>query len=84
MAYPGGNAQPRGGYGEGSYGGRGGQITWRTGGRGNIFSRGGAQMGPRRDPNAMEVDRGTGGDRTCYVYGKWNHMAKNCWQRKDW
>jgi len=32
--------------------------------------RGGAQMGPRRDPNAMEVDRGKRGDRTCYVYGK--------------
>jgi len=27
-------------------------------------------MGPRRDPNAIEVDRGKRGDRTCYVYGK--------------
>jgi len=83
-ACPGGNAQPREG---GSYGGRGGQITWRTGGRyrrggeGNPTNRGGAQMGPRRDPNAMDVDRGRGRDRTCYVCGKWGHMAKNCWER---
>jgi len=83
-ARPGGNMQPRG---EGSYGGRGGQITWRTGGGyrggggGNTPNRGGAQTGPRRDPNAMDVDRGRGGDRTCYVCGKWGHMAKNCWER---
>ena len=44
-------------------------------------NRGGAQMGPRRDPNTMDVDRGRGGDRTCYVCGKWGHMAKNCWKR---
>jgi len=43
--------------------------------------RGGAQMGPRKDPNAMEVDRGKRGDRTCYVCRKWGHMAKNCWER---
>ena len=42
---------------------------------------GGVQAGPRRDPNAMDVDRGRGGDRTCYVCGKWGHMAKNCWER---
>jgi len=82
-AHPGGNAQPRGG---GSYGGRGGQITWRMGGGyrgegGNIFNRGGTQMGPRRDPNAMDIDRGREGDRTCYICGKWGHMAKNCWKR---
>jgi len=82
--HPGGNAQPRGG---GSYGRRGRQITWRTGGgyRGgggeNMPNRGGAQTGPRRDPNAMDVDRGRGGDRTCYMCGKWGHMAKNCWER---
>jgi len=81
---PGGNAQSRGG---GSYGRRGGQITWRTGGGyrggggGNIPNRGGAPTGPRRDPNAMDVDRGRGGDRMCYVCGKWGHMAKNCWER---
>ena len=81
---PGGNIQPRGG---GSYGGKGGQITWRTG-RGyrggggiNISNRGGAQGSPRRDPNAMDIDKGRGGDRTCYVCGKWGHMAKNCWER---
>jgi len=80
----GGNAQPRAGE---SYGGRGGQITWRTGGGhrgragGNAFSRGGAQGGPRRDPNAMDIDGGRSGDRTCYVCGKWGHMARNCWER---
>ena len=79
----GGNAQSRGG---GSYRGRGGQITWRMGGEyrgggGNAFNRGEAQGGLRRDPNAMDVDRGRGGDRTCYVCGKWGHMAKNCWER---
>jgi len=84
IAYLGGNAQPREGR---SYGGRGGQIMWRTGGGyrgeegGNTSNRGGAQTGPRRDPNAMDVDRGWGGDRTYYVYGKWGHMAKNCWER---
>ena len=20
-------------------------------------------------------------DRMCYIYGKWDHMAKNCWER---
>jgi len=71
--YPGENVQPREG---GSYGGRGGQIKWRTGegyrggGGGNTFNREGTQVGPRRDPNAMDVDRGREGDRTCYVCGK--------------
>ena len=80
---PGGNAQPRG---RGSYGGRGGQITWRTeggyrGGEENMFNREETQVSPRRDPNAMDIDRGRGGDRTCYMCGKWGHMAKNCWER---
>jgi len=75
------NMQPRG---RGSYGGRGGQITWRMGGEGggggggNTSNRGGAQTGPRRDPNTMDVDRGRKGDRMCYMCGKWGHMAKNC------
>jgi len=83
VVYPGGNAQPRGG---GSYGGRGGQITWRMGegykgrGKGSTLDRGG-QMDPRRDPNAMDIDKGRERDRTCYVCGKWDHMAKNCWER---
>ena len=83
-ACPGENAQPREGYGGGLYGGRKGQITWRMGGgyRGggeeNTFNRGRTQMGPRRDPNAMDIDRGRGGNRTCYVCGKWGYMAKNC------
>ena len=38
-------------------------------------------MGPRRDPNTMDVDKGRGGDRTCYACEKWSHMAKNCWER---
>ena len=72
-ACPGENVQPRGG---GSYGGRGGQITWRMegryrgrggGGEENTSNRGGTQIGPRRDPNTIEIDRGREGDRTCYV-----------------
>jgi len=84
-ACPEGNTQPRGG---GSYGGREGQIMWkmgggyRGGGRGeNMLSREGTQMGPRRDPNAIDIDRGREGDRTCYMCGKWGHIAKNCWER---
>ena len=80
-AHPGGNAQPR----EGSYGGKGGQIMQRwgdngggnKGGGGNMF-REGYQTGPRRDPNAMDVDRGRGGDRMCYHCGRFGHMARNC------
>ena len=77
----GGNAQPRGG---GSYRRKEGQIMWRTGGgyRGgggrNTTNRGGAQTGPRRDLNAIDVDRGREGYKTCYVCRKWGHMAKNC------
>jgi len=29
---------------------------------GNILSRRGTQMGPRRDPNAMDIDKGREGD----------------------
>jgi len=43
---------------------------YRGGGGGNTTSREGAQTGPRRDPNAMDVDRGREGDRSCYVCGK--------------
>jgi len=80
VACPGGNVQPKGG---GSYRGRGGQITWRTEGgyRGRGGNMGGVQVGPRRDPNAMDMDRGKGGDRTYYICRKWGHMAKNCWER---
>jgi len=78
------NAQPRGSFGGGSYRGRGEQITWRAEvphtegnrrGEENLFSRGGNQMGPQRDPNTMDVDRGKERDRTCYYCGKFGHMA---------
>ena len=81
---PGENMQPRGG---GLYRGRGEQITWRTKGGyrggegGNTLNRRGTQMGLRRDPNVMDIDRRRRGDRTCYVCGKWGHMAKNYWKR---
>ena len=78
---PEGNAQPRGG---GSYGGREGQIIWRMEGGyrgGNTLSRERTQIGSRRDPNAIDIDRGREGDRTCYMCGKWGHIAKNCWER---
>ena len=35
-----------------------------------MSNRGGAQMDPRRDPNAMDVDKGRRGDRTCYIWPK--------------
>jgi len=65
--------QPREG---GSYRERGEQITWRTGGgyrgegKGNMFNRGGTQVDPRRDPNTIDIDKGRGGDRICYMCGK--------------
>jgi len=43
---------------------------YRGGGGGNMSNRGGAQMDPRRDPNAMDVDKGRRGDRTCYIWPK--------------
>ena len=46
-----------------------------------MLNRGGTQMGPRRDPNVMNKDKGREGDRTCYVCRKWGHMTKNCWER---
>ena len=69
--------------GEGSYRGRGGHITWRTGvphtgenrGAGGNMFRGGYQIGPWRDPNTMDVDRERGGDRTYYHCGKFGHMV---------
>jgi len=87
---PGENMQPRDRYRGGLYKGKGGQITWwagaphtggNRGGGENIFNRGENQMGPWRDPNAMDIDRGREGDRTCYHCGKFGHMAQNCWER---
>ena len=54
---------------------------YRRKGGGSTLDRGGGQTGPRKDPNAMDIDRGRGGDRMCYVCGKWGYMAKNCWER---
>ena len=51
---------------------------YRRGGEGNMFNRGGAQTGPRRDLNTIDIDRGKREDKTCYVCEKWGHMAKNC------
>jgi len=68
-ARPGGNVQPRG------------VQRWGDSRGGNTFNGGGYQPGPRRDPNAMDVDRGTGEDRKCYHCGKFGHMARNCWDR---
>jgi len=76
-AHPLGNTQPKGG---GLYRGRGGQVMWRAG---DQHFRGGNQYrGTEIGLNPMVVDRGKGGDRTCYMCGKWGHIAKNCWQRK--
>ena len=78
------NAQPRGSFGGRSYGGKGGQITWQAGvpQTGGNRGEGGYQMGLRRDPNAIDMDRGTGGDRKCYHCRKFGHMARNCWDRR--
>ena len=83
MAYPSENAQQKGGFSGGSYGKREGQIIWRTGGqyRGEYQNKEG-QLELARDPNAIDVDRGRGGDRICFICRKWGHIAKNCWQRK--
>jgi len=74
VACPGGNMQSRGEYGGGSYRRRGGQIIWRarnnSGGYRGLSVPSQNQMGPKRDPNAMDVDKGRRGDRTCYVCGK--------------
>jgi len=73
-AHPGGNVQPRESIEGELYGGRGGQIMWRNRGPNQSYREGGqnhqgrvGQPGPSRDPNAIEVDRQTEGDRTCYV-----------------
>ena len=77
--YPQGNSQPRGEFGRGSYRRREGQIMQRLEDqyRGGYQNRGG-QPGPIRDPNTMEVNRGRGGNRMYFIYGKQGHMANNC------
>ena len=73
------NAQPRRGFGEESYRRRERQIMQRPRGqyREGYQNRGG-QPGLARDPNAMEVNRKRGGNRTYFIYGKQSHIAKNC------
>jgi len=39
-------------------------------GGGNTFNKGGTQIGPRKDPSAMDIDRRKEENRTCYVCGK--------------
>jgi len=55
----------------GSYRGREEQITWRAGtpSTGGGYKEGN-QTGPRRDPNAIDIDRGREENKTCYVCGK--------------
>ena len=78
------NVQPKGVFGEGSYGGRGEQIIQRPGNqhRGEYQNRG-RQLGSARDPNVMEVNKQREEDRTYFIYRKWGYIAKNCWQRKE-
>jgi len=74
VVYLGGNAQPREGYRRGSHGGRGGKIMWRarnnSGGYRGPSGPSQNQTGPRRDPNTIDMDKGRGRDRTCYMCGK--------------
>jgi len=46
------------------------EEEYRERGGGNTFNRRGTQIGPRRDPNAMEIDREKGENKTCYICGK--------------
>ena len=41
------------------------------------------QQGLERDPNTMDINKERGEDRTYFVCGKWGHIAKNYWQRKE-
>jgi len=50
-------------------------------GEGNMVNSEGNQTGPRRDPNTMDVNRERERDIMCYVCGKWDYMAKNCWEK---
>jgi len=67
------NTQPRSrGYKGGPYGGREGQIIQRAGNNSGGYQRPSvpSQTGPKRDLNAINVDRGRGGDRTCHTCRK--------------
>ena len=78
------NAQPREGFGRGSYGGREKQIVWRIEDQ-NFREEAQSnweKQGLARDSNTIDINRERRGDRTCYMYEKQGHIAKNCWQRK--
>ena len=49
----------------------GGDLRRREGGQGV------------QDPNAMDVDRGWGGDQKCFNCGMFRHMARHCRNRKE-
>jgi len=61
----------QGGFRGGQRGGLGGDLRRREGGQG------------AQDPNAMEVDRGWGGDRRCFNCGMFGHMARHCRNRRE-
>ena len=60
------NNRNQGGFRGGPRGGLGGDLRRREGGQGAW------------DPNAMEVDRGWGGDQRCFNCGMFRHMAQHC------
>ena len=66
------NMQPRGGFGEKSYRGKGRQIMQRAGdqnSRGEALNNQGGQR-LKRNSNIMNIDRGRERDKMCYIYGK--------------
>jgi len=66
---------------------------WSNGHQGGFYRvpRGGFSGDSRRqekggqgvqDPNAMDVDRGWGGDQRCFNCGMFRHMARHCRNQK--
>ena len=65
------NNRSQGGFRGGYRGGFGGDLRRREGGQG------------ARDPNAMDVDRGWGGDRRCFNCRMFRHIAQHCRNQKE-